>query len=305
MKRDSITLGLNWYFNPYAKLMFNWVHFSGDNTPLDPLGTKTEGRRASPRVSTSTSERGDGDGPRRHRAFAAAGVRAVASGITIFWLSLIVLVPLSAVFVQQLSRADGTHSARGGASAARHRFLPADVRRGGCWRRRSTCCSACSRLGPGALRLSRASGCSSALIDLPFALPTAVAGIALTALYADTGLLGAQLAPLGLPVAYKPAGVVLALIFIGLPFVVRTVEPVLAELRSEIEEAARHARRANRLADLRAGDPADDRAGARDRLRARLRAGRRRIWLGHLHRRQHAVRVRNLAAADRHPARGI
>jgi sulfate/thiosulfate transport system permease protein len=78
----------------------------------------------------------------------------------------------------------------------------------------------------------------SSLVDLPFALPTAVAGIALTSLYADTGLIGSVLAPLGLPVAYKPAGVVLALVFVGLPFVVRTVEPVLAEASREIEEAA-------------------------------------------------------------------
>ena len=76
------------------------------------------------------------------------------------------------------------------------------------------------------------------MVDLPFALPTAVAGIALTSLYADTGLIGGLLAPLGLPVAYKPAGVVLALVFIGLPFVVRTVEPVLADASREIEEAA-------------------------------------------------------------------
>ena len=78
----------------------------------------------------------------------------------------------------------------------------------------------------------------SALVDLPFALPTAVAGIALTSLYADTGLFGGILAPLGLPVAYRPAGVVMALVFIGLPFVVRTVEPVLADASRESEEAA-------------------------------------------------------------------
>ena len=78
----------------------------------------------------------------------------------------------------------------------------------------------------------------SALVDLPFALPTAVAGIALTSLYADTGLFGEILAPAGWPVAYRPAGVVIALTFIGLPFVVRTVEPVLADASREIEEAA-------------------------------------------------------------------
>ena len=69
-----------------------------------------------------------------------------------------------------------------------------------------------------------------ALIDLPFALPTAVAGIALTALYAGNGWLGQFLEPLGIKVAFTPLGIVVALIFIGLPFVVRTVEPVLQDL---------------------------------------------------------------------------
>ena len=77
-----------------------------------------------------------------------------------------------------------------------------------------------------------------ALVDLPFALPTAVAGIALTALYAKNGWLGQYLEPFGLKVAFGPAGVVVALIFIGLPFVVRTVQPVLEDLETELEEAA-------------------------------------------------------------------
>ena len=77
-----------------------------------------------------------------------------------------------------------------------------------------------------------------ALVDLPFALPTAVAGIALTALYAPNGWIGSLLAPLGIQVAFTPLGVVLALTFIGLPFVVRTVEPVLQDLDAEVEEAA-------------------------------------------------------------------
>ena len=76
-----------------------------------------------------------------------------------------------------------------------------------------------------------------ALVDLPFALPTAVAGIALTALYAPKGALGSLLAPLGIQVAFKPLGVVVALVFIGLPFVVRTVQPVLEDLAPEYEEA--------------------------------------------------------------------
>lgn len=77
-----------------------------------------------------------------------------------------------------------------------------------------------------------------ALVDLPFALPTAVAGIALTAVYATNGWIGSLLEPLGIKVAFTPLGVIVALTFIGLPFVVRTVQPVLEDLESEIEEAA-------------------------------------------------------------------
>ena len=157
-------------------------------------------------------------------------------GITLFWLSFIVLIPLSAVFAK---------SATGGwdefvAAAMSDRAL------------------ASYKLTFGAALLAAAINCVfglivawvlvrydfpgkrlfSAAIDLPFALPTAVAGIALTALYADTGLIGSQLAKVDLPVAYKPAGVVLALTFIGLPFVVRTLEPVLDEVSQEAEEAA-------------------------------------------------------------------
>jgi len=77
-----------------------------------------------------------------------------------------------------------------------------------------------------------------ALIDLPFALPTAVAGIALTTLYAHKGWLGSILEPLGIHVAYAPLGIVVALTFIGLPFVVRTIQPILMELEPDTEEAA-------------------------------------------------------------------
>jgi sulfate transport system permease protein len=77
-----------------------------------------------------------------------------------------------------------------------------------------------------------------ALVDLPFALPTAVAGIALTALYAPNGWIGKLFTPLGLKIAYTPLGIFIALTFIGLPFVVRTVQPVLEDLEPELEEAA-------------------------------------------------------------------
>jgi len=77
-----------------------------------------------------------------------------------------------------------------------------------------------------------------ALVDMPFALPTAVAGITLTALYAPSGWLGQWLAPLGVRVAYTQLGVFIALTFIGLPFIVRTVQPVLEDFDPELEEAA-------------------------------------------------------------------
>jgi sulfate transport system permease protein len=157
-------------------------------------------------------------------------------GITILWLSLIVLIPLFAVFLKSASQGWSDFWAAAGSPRA----------------------IAAYRLSFGAAALGAAINCIfgllvawvlvryrfpgqrllSALIDLPFALPTAVAGIALTALYANTGLIGRILEPAGLPVAYKPAGVVVALTFIGLPFVVRTVEPVLTEVSSEMEEAA-------------------------------------------------------------------
>jgi sulfate transport system permease protein len=77
-----------------------------------------------------------------------------------------------------------------------------------------------------------------ALVDLPFALPTAVAGITLTAIYAPNGFVGKLFMPLGISIAYTPLGITLALIFIGLPFVVRTLQPVLESLDPEIEKAA-------------------------------------------------------------------
>lgn len=77
-----------------------------------------------------------------------------------------------------------------------------------------------------------------AMVDLPFALPTAVAGIALTAIYAPNGFVGQLVAPLGWRIAYTPVGIVIAMIFIGLPFVVRTIQPILEETSREVEEAS-------------------------------------------------------------------
>jgi len=81
-------------------------------------------------------------------------------------------------------------------------------------------------------------GVLDAIIDLPFALPTAVAGIALSTLYAPNGWLGSLLVPYGIRLAYTPWGVLIAMVFIGLPFIVRTMEPVMSEIGQEVEEAA-------------------------------------------------------------------
>lgn len=81
-------------------------------------------------------------------------------------------------------------------------------------------------------------GLLDALVDLPFALPTSVAGITLTSIYAQNGIIGRFFVPFGIKIAFAPLGIILALTFIGLPFVVRTVQPVLQDLEAELEEAA-------------------------------------------------------------------
>ncbi|WP_019918417.1 sulfate ABC transporter permease subunit CysT [Methyloversatilis discipulorum] len=157
-------------------------------------------------------------------------------GYTLFYLSIIVLIPLSAVFIKTASLG----LAQFWDVVTTPRVL------------------ASYRLSFGASLLAAAINAVfglalawalvrysfpgkklvDALIDLPFALPTAVAGIALTALYAPNGWLGSALEPLGIKVAFTPLGVLVALVFIGLPFVVRTVQPILEDLDTELEEAA-------------------------------------------------------------------
>lgn len=157
-------------------------------------------------------------------------------GFTLAWLSLIVLIPLSALFLRAAGMGWHDFVAVGLSERALKAYqlsFGASLAAGGvntvfgliiAW--------VLVRYDfPGQRLLS-------ALVDLPFALPTAVAGIALTSLWAENGWLGALLAPLGIKVAFTPLGVVIALIFIGLPFVVRSVEPVLADLGSDVEEAA-------------------------------------------------------------------
>ncbi len=157
-------------------------------------------------------------------------------GLTLMWVSLIVMIPILAVFIKSASEG-WEHFVRVGLSdralaAYRVTFGAAAA---------ATAINAVFGLliawvlvrfeFPGRRVLS-------AMIDLPFALPTAVAGIALTAIYADNGWVGSYLATLGIDVAYKPQGIVVALVFIGLPFIVRTVEPVLADMDRSFEEAA-------------------------------------------------------------------
>jgi sulfate/thiosulfate transport system permease protein len=157
-------------------------------------------------------------------------------GFTIFYLSLIVLIPLSAAFIKT-------------STLSLHEFWVAVA---------SPRVVASYKLTFGAsligASINAVFGLLTAwvltrytfpgkriidsLVDLPFALPTAVAGIALTAIYAPNGWIGSLLAPHGIKVAFTPIGVVIALTFIGLPFVVRTVQPILEDLETETEEAA-------------------------------------------------------------------
>ncbi len=157
-------------------------------------------------------------------------------GYTIFYLSLIVLIPLSAAFIKttELSlhefwavvsapRVVASYKLTFGAS-----FIAAMIN------------AVFGLLTAWVLVRYTFPGKKiiDALVDLPFALPTAVAGIALTAVYASNGWIGAWLEPHGIKVAFTPLGIIVALTFIGLPFVVRTVQPVLQDLEAETEEAA-------------------------------------------------------------------
>jgi len=157
-------------------------------------------------------------------------------GFTIAYLSLIVLIPLSAVFIKSLGVGwDGLWeilSSERSLKSLQLSFTTALI-------------AALINVIFGFLLawcLVRYSfpgkRIVDALVDLPFALPTAVAGIALTSLYASTGWIGQLLEPLGIKIAYTSLGITLALIFIGIPFVVRTVQPVLSDLETELEEAA-------------------------------------------------------------------
>ena len=157
-------------------------------------------------------------------------------GLTLTWVSLIVLLPLAGLALR-----------------------PWDLGIGGLWRSLTEPrVLAALRLSFGAATLAAAinvplglliawvmvryrfpgRGLADSVIDMPLALPTAVAGISLTALFAPKGWIGALLVPFGIKVAYTPLGVLVAMIFVGFPFVVRTLQPVLEALENDVEEAA-------------------------------------------------------------------
>lgn len=160
----------------------------------------------------------------------------LSMGLTLTWLSLLILIPLAGLFVKtadlSLSQFLDTVTSNRTLHALRISFGLAFA-------------AAVVNLVAGlvivwALVRYRFPGrrLFDAIVDIPFALPTAVAGIALTTLFAQNGWLGAPLASLGIKVAFTPLGIFLAMVFIGIPFVVRTVQPVLIDLDVEIEEAA-------------------------------------------------------------------
>jgi len=160
----------------------------------------------------------------------------ISLGFTIFYLALIVLIPLSAVFLKTFTMSwDAFWSAVTSARVVASYKLTFGA---------SLLAAFINVIFGGIVAwvLVRYSfpgkRIVDALVDLPFALPTAVAGITLTALYSHNGLIGEQLAKVGIKVAFTPLGVLVALTFIGLPFVVRTVQPVLEEAERELEEAA-------------------------------------------------------------------
>ncbi len=172
--------------------------------------------------------------PRRH-AGPLPGL-GLTLGLSIAWLSLIVLIPLLAL----LLKASGLGIDGWWKIASDARVLAAMKLSFGTALLAALVDTVIGALIAWVLVRYRFTGRSlfDALIDLPFALPTAVAGIALTAIYSGNGWIGQWLEQAGLQVAYTPVGIVLALMFIGLPFTVRTVQPVLETLHREHEEAA-------------------------------------------------------------------
>ena len=160
----------------------------------------------------------------------------ITLGTTLLWLSLIVLIPLAALFAKS---ADLSFDGFVAAVTSRRVLHAFEISFG------LSLAAALVNLVAGSMIVwtlvrYRFPGrrVLDAIVDIPFALPTAVAGITLANLYAESGWIGGLLAPLGIAVAFTPRGIFVALVFIGLPFVVRTVQPVLEDIEGELEEAA-------------------------------------------------------------------
>jgi len=175
-------------------------------------------------------------GASRPRSFRVLPGFGLTMGYTLVYVSLIVLLPLSAAFV----RSADLGPARFWQVVTTPRVLASLRLSFGASLIAAAINAVFGFIIAWALTRQRFPGrrLFDAIIDLPFALPTAVAGIALTALYAPTGWIGQLLLPLGIRVAYTPLGIVVALAFVSLPFVVRTLQPVLGDLDREVEGAA-------------------------------------------------------------------
>ena len=161
----------------------------------------------------------------------------LALGLTLLYLSLIVLIPLSATFLRTVNDLTWVQFVE---TVTSPRVMASYKLTFGASLLAAVLNAVFGLLVAWVLVRYRFFGrrVVDALVDLPFALPTAVAGIVLTGLYASNGWIGQYLEPLGIKVAYTPLGVFVAMTFIGLPFVVRTVQPILEDLASELEEAA-------------------------------------------------------------------
>ncbi len=172
---------------------------------------------------------------------------SLAMGMTLVWLGLIVLLPLSALLLKSATLGSGWIKV-----LTDPRVLAALKLSFGTALAAALFDTLVGALIAWVLVRYRfpARAFFDALVDLPFALPTAVAGIALTALYAGNGWIGSLLVPHGIKIAYTPTGIAVALAFVGLPFCVRTLQPVLQNLGAELEEAAASLG-ANRLTTLR------------------------------------------------------
>lgn len=191
---------------------------------------------AHPAIAPNAPQRPLAARPRLFRRRSAIPGFTLTLGVTLTILSLIVLIPLAAVAIKGVTQSPADFMA----NAFSERALTAY--------RLSFGAAFVAALINGVFGLPTAwamvryrfpgKGLVNALIDLPFALPTAVAGIALVALYAEAGWVGSLLAKVGVKAAYNPLGVIIALTFIGLPFVVRTLEPVVRDLSIDVEEAA-------------------------------------------------------------------